>query len=79
MSERPDDGRMIGVAFSEDTYWMRIKYRNWRGEVATRCIKPIKMFFGSNEWHPEEQWLMEAMDLDKVEVRVFAMRDMSRP
>lgn len=77
--KRPDDGRMIGVAFPANAYFMSIIYTNWKGERAPRRIRPVKMFFGATEWHPVEQWLMEAVDLDKGVTRVFAMKDMERP
>lgn len=51
-------------------------YRNYRGEVSERRVCPISVEFGSNQWHPEPQWLLRAFDLDKGEDRVFAMRDM---
>ncbi|PWC96909.1 hypothetical protein [Azospirillum sp. TSO5] len=51
-------------------------YTNWRGEYARRRVQPIRTFFGSTEWHPDPQWLMEATDLDKGEVRAFAVKDM---
>ena len=66
----------IGITFSKD---IRCWYTNWRGEVTARHIRPMRIYFGSTDWHPEEQWLMEAMDLDKQQVRVFAMRDMRCP
>ena len=50
-----------------------IDYANWRGERSHRHIKPISIDFTSNEWHPEPQWIMDALDLDKNEVRSFAM------
>ena len=52
-----------------------IDYTNYRGERAKRKIRPISIKFGSNQWHAEPQWLMDALDLDKNEVRTFAMRD----
>ncbi|AWJ93253.1 hypothetical protein Sp245p_26380 (plasmid) [Azospirillum baldaniorum] len=51
-------------------------YTNWRGEHGTRRAIPIRVYHGATEYHPEPQWLMEAHDLDKGAVRVFAMRDM---
>lgn len=42
---------------------VRILYRNWRGEVTVRTIKPVKLWHGSTEWHPELQWLLEAVDM----------------
>lgn len=52
-----------------------IVYTNYRGETAERRIIPKKIWFGSTEWHPEEQWLLEALDVDKDEDRNFAMKD----
>lgn len=56
---------------------IKIVYRNHRGEVGTRRIKPITIWFGSSQWHPEPQWLMEAMDLEKNVVRDFALKDIT--
>jgi hypothetical protein len=56
---------------------IRFVYRNWRGEVATRRVDAINVWFGSTEWHPVPQWFVKAMDLDKHEMRDFAMKDMA--
>lgn len=50
-------------------------YRNHRGEVAERHVIPISPHWGSTEWHPEPQWLLQAYDLDKAAIRDFAMDD----
>lgn len=52
-----------------------ILYTNWRGEKSLRTIIPEKIYFGSTEWHPEEQWLLRALDIDKQESRDFAFKD----
>jgi predicted DNA-binding transcriptional regulator YafY len=52
-----------------------ILYRNYRGETAERKIVPQRLWFGATEWHPEEQWLLDAIDLDKQAPRSFALRD----
>jgi hypothetical protein len=52
-------------------------YTNWRGEFGQRRVQPLRLYFGSTEWHPEPQWLLEAMDSDKGEVRSFAFRDIA--
>lgn len=52
-------------------------YRNWRGEVAQRVVRPIAIRFGATEYHPRPQWLMQAFDLEKQAVRDFAMSDLS--
>ena len=59
-----------------------ILYRNWRGETSVRRIKIDAIAYGnealglhycSNEWHPEEQWILFATDIDKCERRGFAL------
>jgi hypothetical protein len=52
-----------------------IVYTNYKGETAIRRILPQSIFFGSNEWHKEPQWLLEGIDLDKDALRTFAVRD----
>ncbi len=52
-----------------------ILYTNYRGETALRKITPKKIWFGKTEYHPEEQWLLDAFDLDKQADRTFAMKD----
>lgn len=50
-----------------------IVYKNWKGEVGTRLIRPKQLWFGTNAWHHEPQWLLDAVDLDKGAERTFAM------
>lgn len=50
-------------------------YRNWRGEVAQRTIRPVAIWFGKTDWHPEPGWLLNAWDCDKGERRDFALAD----
>lgn len=53
----------------------RIDYTNWRDLRAWRVIMPTgRLVFTSNEWHPEPQWLLEAVDVEKGEIRLFAMK-----
>ncbi len=54
---------------------VKIIYTNWKGETAERTIRPIELWFGETEYHPEAQWLLRALDLDKNEERNFAMKD----
>ena len=51
-------------------------YTNWKGKRGFREVIPQRIYFGSTEWHKEEQWLMVAYDLDKKAERTFAMKDM---
>jgi len=52
-----------------------IAYTNYRNEVSVRQIIPKEIYFGSNQWHKEPQWLLKAYDLDKKADRHFAMAD----
>ncbi len=52
-------------------------YKNWKGVVSERRFMPFEIFFGTTEWHPEPQWLLRALDMDKQEVRFFALKDFS--
>lgn len=53
----------------------RIKYTNYRGETSIRRIIPVRVRFAASEWHPEEQWLLDAFDIDRGDTRSFAMKD----
>lgn len=51
-----------------------IDYTNWRGVRAERRIIPLGYCsFENNEWHPDTQWLLEAVDIESRQVRNFAM------
>lgn len=50
-----------------------IDYTNWRGERALRRITPMRVSFENNEWHPDTQWMLYAVDVDKGEERAFAV------
>jgi len=63
---RPDETRRRIVV---------IDYTNYRGERSWRRIEPLHLHFGSNEYHPEPQWLLDAMDVEKRALRSFAMKD----
>jgi hypothetical protein len=52
-----------------------VVYRNHRGEVATRNVRPLLVRFGSTEYHKKPQWLLEVWDCDKGAARTFALAD----
>ena len=57
---------------------IRVRYKNWRGEVAIRHIAlegvPI---WARSEWHPEPQWLIWGSDMDAGWIsRFWAVKDM---
>jgi predicted DNA-binding transcriptional regulator YafY len=59
----------------EDKKTVKIVYTNWRGETAERAIVPVKIWFGSTQWHKDEQWLLRAHNQDKNAERDFALKD----
>lgn len=56
-----------------------VTYTNWRGETAVRRIVPLRVWFGSTAWHPEPQWILTALDVDKDKERHFALKDFGQP
>jgi predicted DNA-binding transcriptional regulator YafY len=56
---------------------VRITYKNWKGKTSDRTVKPLKIYFGLTEYHPENQWLLHAYDYEKQDFRTFAMKDIS--
>ena len=50
-------------------------YTNWRGETAIRRLRPIGVKFMATAWHREPQWILEAFDYDRQEMRGFALKD----
>jgi predicted DNA-binding transcriptional regulator YafY len=54
-----------------------IGYTNHRGQHAERNILPVSIEFGSTQWHPEPQWILVALDMDKRADRHFAMKDIT--
>ena len=69
----------LPVGFDIPNHGLRVItfiYINWRGETGVRRILPHAFSFASTPWHPEPQWVLHALDLDRGEPRTFAMRDM---
>lgn len=55
-----------------------IVYTNYRGETSERRIIPERIWYGATDWHPEEQWLLEAFDVGRSARRSFALLDIHR-
>jgi hypothetical protein len=60
---------------SENAQPIQVRYKNWRGEVAVRSILPQRIYWGATEWHTQEQWLLEVLDVAGNVKRVFAVAD----
>ena len=61
---RPDDDLYKSI---------KVKYKNWQGEVGVRTIIPEKVWYGNTDYHKEDQWLMDVWDVDKDAERTYAM------
>ena len=58
-----------------DKKQVKILYTNWKGETKYRNIIPKSIEFKSTEWHKQEHWILNALDVDKNADRAFAMKD----
>jgi predicted DNA-binding transcriptional regulator YafY len=56
---------------------IQFSYKNWRGETSMRTVLPIKIWWGKTDWHPHDQWLLKAFDMDKEQERDFALTDIA--
>jgi predicted DNA-binding transcriptional regulator YafY len=65
----------LGKASGSAETTIAIDYVNWRGERSWRRVVPQRLYFAAVEWHPGEQWLLDAWDVDKQATRSFAMKD----
>ncbi len=59
----------------EEKRIVKILYTNWKGETRYRNIIPKSIEFKSTDWHKEEQWILNALDVDKNADRAFAIKD----
>lgn len=67
-----DEHDPVALTLAAQVY---IDYTNYRGERSVRLIQPLPdgLFFGSNKYHPEKQWLLRAVDVKKKALRTFAL------
>jgi hypothetical protein len=54
---------------------VKVRYRNYRGEVSERTIVPRSLYWGATEYHPHEQWLLSVWDVEKQAERTYAFKD----
>lgn len=54
----------------------KVMYTNWKGVTRERTIVAKELYLGQTEYHPDEQWILRAVDLEKDEVRDFALADL---
>jgi len=56
---------------------VKFKYKNYKSEVRQRIVIPIKIEYTSTEYHPDNQWILVGYDIEKADIRHFAMKDIS--
>ncbi|HXA22353.1 MAG TPA: hypothetical protein VNW90_08640 [Acetobacteraceae bacterium] len=44
--------------------------------MSERTARVANLVYGSTEWHPQPQWLVQAFDMEQGAERLFALRDM---
>lgn len=54
---------------------IKVLYKNWKGEEKIRTIIPKDIYFGSTNYHKQEQWLIKVFDVEKQVERTYALKD----
>ena len=52
---------------------VRILYTNWVGVTEWRTILPHRIYWGQNEWHKTEQWILDGLCRSRKLMRSFAV------
>ena len=65
---------MIPPAYDGDRA-VHLDYTNWKGERRWRTVLPQSMWYGTTSYHTTPQWFIRAVDLEKNDVRDFALVD----
>lgn len=74
-----DKAILSEVAFISDGRFdarkvVTIDYTNYNGLRTTRRMVPIHVWFGVNNYHTGPQWFVSAYCLERMALRVFAMK-----
>jgi len=54
--------------------YLNFVYKNWKNKTGMRVVIPENMWYGSTEFHKEEQWFLKAFDIEKSADRDFAVK-----
>lgn len=52
-----------------------LAYTNHRGEKNIRVVRPLRLWWGSTEYHREAQWLLDVWDYERNATRTYALAD----
>jgi len=66
------------MTYSKMSHLARFVYRNYRGEIEIRVIKPLSWRFGTSEYYKKPVLLLEGICQDKNKVREFAISNILR-
>lgn len=70
--------QIASMVLDQTAGWLlEFDYKNWRGEVAHRRVRGVRLWFGTTEHHPEPCLLLHAIDLDRGVERDFRVLDMT--
>ena len=74
--------KLEDVAMSTDVKQaVVIDYTNWKGSRRWRYILPKGLAYRSDQWHPQAQWMIEAVDLqdkDHKGTKFFPLADIHK-
>lgn len=65
------------MVLAEPMKRIRFTYKNYKGAVEDRTVYAERIYWGSTEYHPEPQWLLDAWDYSRQAKRSFALKDMT--
>ena len=65
---------LLSSILSENPFLKETSSEIYKG-TKYRNIIPMSVEFKATQWHPEEQWILNAMDVDKNAQRAFAIKD----
>jgi len=60
---------------TDNLVFIKGTYKNYQGKVSQRTIMPLRVLFKATDYHPDQQWILDAFDLDKSAERSFALKD----
>ena len=56
----------------------KFNYKNYKNIINERVVNPIKLYYGNTKWYPDNQWLLEAYDIEKKDIKIFAMKNIQK-
>lgn len=73
--EETEEARCARLALVSSHEDVTIDYTNWRGERRLRVVRPIRIAFMANSYHPEYQWLLSAVDREDGKIKSFSLNN----